>query len=101
MENLKNFIIRPVMRIGLWIAFAVLFFYAGLYFTEWVLGPREPVGGIVRGFLIVLFPVLVPLFFVVNGRVGCAGGACRISTKTRTADETQVIRIKTMNMPGA
>lgn len=59
-----------------WVGFAIVFFYSGLFFTEWLLD--DGFGGGWRWILVAVFPLLVPAFFVVNRRYGCASGACSI-----------------------
>jgi len=60
----------------IWLGFAIVFYQSGLAFTTWLLEP-EHFAGSIDWFWVVLFPVLVPAFFVVNRRYGCASGACR------------------------
>jgi hypothetical protein len=79
----------------IWVAFAVVFFYSGLFTTEWLLEPEQFAGGW-RWILVGLFPVLVPAFFVVNRRYGCASGACRTGTRALGGGSAPVKR-----MPGA
>ena len=69
------FVARAVLGKVIWIAFAVLFFYSGLFFTEWLLETEKFAGGW-RWILVAAFPFLVPGFFVVNRRYGCASGGC-------------------------
>lgn len=100
MDNFRNLIIRPVLQRLLWVAFAILFFYSGLFFTEWLLETQTFAGGGLRWALVGLFPVLVPLFFLVNRRFGCAGGTCRVPT-AGVADSRHQARVSTPRMPGA
>ena len=92
---------RPLLRRILWLLFAVLFFYAGLYFTEWLLEPDTFAGSPLRWALIALFPFLVPLFFYVNGRLGCGGGSCGISSKSGDPEARTDAGTHIMRMPGA
>jgi hypothetical protein len=92
---MSNGILAALAGKILWVAFAFVFFYAGLFTTEWLLEPDAFSGGW-RWLLVGLFPVLVPAFFVVNRRFGCASGAClgrRCSAATRGESMRQ--------MPGA
>ena len=59
-----------------WVAFSILFFYSGLFFTEWLLDAEAFAGGW-RWIMIVAFPFLVPAMFMVNRRFGCAAGTCK------------------------
>ncbi len=79
----------------IWVAFAVVFFYSGLFASEWLLEPEQFAGGW-RWILVGLFPLLVPAFFVVNRRYGCASGACRTGTRTLGGGNAPV-----KQMPGA
>ena len=77
-QELKNFVARPLVGRLIWIAFAFLFFFSGLYTTEWLLQPEQFAGEWIQWVLVVLFPLLLVGFFVVNRRFGCASGACRV-----------------------
>ena len=72
----KDVIARPFFGRVIWVLFAVVFFYSGLYFTEFVMAPSEFAGGWLW-LWVAAFPFLLPTFFVVNRRYGCATGACR------------------------
>jgi len=74
--NFREMVARPFAGRVIWIGFAVLFFYSGMYFTEFVMAPGSFAGGWLW-LWVAAFPVLLPLFFVVNRRYGCATGACR------------------------
>jgi hypothetical protein len=65
----------PLFKRVLWVLFAILFYNSGQAFTIWLLEPENFAGG-VDWFWMVLFPVLLPAFFVVNRHLGCASGAC-------------------------
>ena len=95
MNRLKTIMALPGAGRIVWLLFAVLFFYSGLYTTEWLMQPEQFAGGW-RWLLVGLFPVLLPMFFLVNRRYGCASGACRIP---RQKEGTQ--KIPMMRMPGA
>lgn len=99
-NQLKNSTAFPLLKRLGWVLFAILFYQCGLAFTTWVIEPEGFAGG-AQWVKVFLFPVLVPLFFVVNGRLGCAagtceGGHCRANRVTRKGDET----IFTGRMPG-
>ncbi len=73
---------NPILRLTVYVGFAVIFFHSGLAATTWLMAPEMMRGGI-DIVLALLFPVLLPAFFVVNryfgcGAGGCGGGACRI-----------------------
>ena len=101
MDNLRNLVLRPFFRRVLWVAFAILFFYSGLFFTEWLMAPDTFAGGALRWGLVGSFPVLVPLFFVVNRHFGCASGACRLPASRAGDQREQRTRVSTLRMPGA
>lgn len=68
---------NPVFKWFIWLLFAALFYKSGETFTIWVMEPEHLQGG--AGWIwITLFPLLVPIFFVVNRRLGCASGSCPI-----------------------
>jgi hypothetical protein len=58
-----------------WLGFAIVFYKSGETFTVWLLTPGQIAGGL-QWIWIALFPLLLPLFFVVNRRFGCASGSC-------------------------
>lgn len=60
-----------------WVGFAIVFYKSGETFTVWLLEPGQLAGGL-QWIWIALFPLLLPLFFVVNRRFGCASGACAV-----------------------
>ncbi len=60
-----------------WIGFAIVFYKSGETFTVWLLEPGQ-IADRVQWMWIALFPLLLPLFFVVNRRFGCASGACAV-----------------------
>ncbi len=60
-----------------WLGFAMVFYKSGETFTVWLLEPGQVTGGL-QWIWVALFPLLLPLFFVVNRRFGCAGGACAL-----------------------
>ena len=97
----RNLLYRPFFRRLLRLAFTVLFFYSGLFFTDWLLQPDTFSGGPLRWALLVLFPLLVPLFFIVNRRLGCASGSCGVfGTPARNTDKRGT-GAHIMRMPGA
>ncbi len=98
---MQNPVLAAASRRIFWVMFAVLFFYSGLYFTQWLLQPDAFSGGPFRGLLAASFPFLLPLSFFVNKRLGCAAGSCRARRyrAVRTGDDREKIRI--MRMPGA
>lgn len=72
----KAQLVRSVFNKILWIGFSIVFFYSGLFFTEWLLDTETFAGGW-RWIMVLVFPLLVPAFFIVNRRYGCAAGACK------------------------
>ena len=92
---MNNAIVKAIAGRLIWILFAFVFFYSGLFTTEWLLEPDTFAGGW-RWILVGLFPVLVPAFFKVNRRFGCASGACMGRT---CPNEKKELSIK--QMPGA
>ncbi|HEO64581.1 MAG TPA: hypothetical protein ENI73_01805 [Spirochaetes bacterium] len=90
----------PITRRIVWILFAVLFYYSGLSFTTLLLEPQQFQGGI-YWLLVVIFPILVPLFFVVGRYAGCASGACDPQKQMKNPQSEQKDRdLFTGNMPG-
>ncbi|UCE88862.1 MAG: hypothetical protein JSW10_11170 [Pseudomonadota bacterium] len=84
----------PLFMRVLWVLFAVLFYLSGQAFTTLLLEPEQFAGGS-DWLLAALFPLLIPLFFVVNYYLGCVGGMCRVHrnadgqpTAMRNADGT-------------
>jgi hypothetical protein len=81
MQNLVTAMqMHPLARWLVWLGFAALFFRSGLSATTWLLA-REQFAGGADWVWLALFPVLLPLFFVVNGRFGCAGGSCSVARR--------------------
>ena len=72
---MKNAFNHPVARRLLWVVFAIVFYYSGLGFTVWLMEPQNFAGGM-DWVWVVLFPVLLPAFFLVNRRLGCSSGRC-------------------------
>ncbi len=101
MNQLRNLMYRPFFRRLLWLVFTVLFFYSGLYFTEWIFEPDTFAGGPLRWALVALFPLLVPLFFIVNRRFGCASGSCGLSPSPDHGTDKRGTGMNIMRMPGA
>ena len=66
---------HPLLRRLLWVLFAILFYQSGLAATVWLLDP-EHFGGGLDVLWALAFPVLLPAFFWVNRRLGCAAGRC-------------------------
>jgi hypothetical protein len=58
-----------------WFGFAVVFYNSGETCTVWLLEPGQIEGGRQWAW-IVMFPTLLPAFFVVNRWCGCGSGAC-------------------------
>jgi len=65
----------PLARGALWVLFAIVFYNSGLAFTIWLLGPEE-ISSPEDWLWVLLFPALLPAFFLVNRRLGCASGTC-------------------------
>lgn len=101
MQKYSHLLYRPFFGRILWLVFSVLFFYSGLYFTEWLLEPDTFAGGPLRWALVALFPFLVPLFFFVNGRFGCASGSCGTPAKFDHRPHKRGTGPNVMRMPGA
>ncbi|MDJ0956401.1 MAG: hypothetical protein QNI91_06080 [Arenicellales bacterium] len=59
-----------------WVAFSIVFFYSGLFLTEWLLDAETFAGGW-RWIMIAAFPFLIPAMLIVNRRFGCATGTCK------------------------
>lgn len=59
----------------MWVLFAILFYQSGLTFTVWLMQPEAFIGGM-QWLWFILFPLLLPAFFIVNRHLGCATGAC-------------------------
>ena len=72
---MRNSVDHPLARRLLWVVFAILFYYSGLNFTVWLLEPNNFAGGM-DWLGVALFPVLLPAFFPINRRLGCASGRC-------------------------
>ena len=66
---------NPIFRRLVWVLFAIVFYKSGLTATVWLLEPEQFNGGFDWLWLLA-FPILFPLFFVVNRHLGCASGAC-------------------------
>ena len=60
----------------LWFAFVALFYQTGLDFTILLLEPEQFTGGW-QWLRAALFPLLLPGFFLLFRRFGCASGSCR------------------------
>ena len=82
MNTLPRIAARPALRSITWVAFAVVFYQAGLATTTWLLEPESFAGGWAWLWLIVFVPLLV-LFFHVNRHLGCASGQCSVAQRSR------------------
>jgi hypothetical protein len=71
----------------IWVLFAIAFYQSGLAATVWLLEAENFRGGI-DWLWLTLFPVLLPLFFVVNRFCGCASGACAAPGKEHVQRRT-------------
>lgn len=105
----NELVARPFLGRVIWMVFAIVFFYSGMYFTEFIMAPREFAGGWLWMW-VAAFPFLLPAFFVVNRRYGCATGACRGETCAVPEPEDDAgappagkkpNRISVTRMPGA
>ncbi len=96
--NVMQFLARPLWRRVIWVLFAVVFYFSGQAATILVLEPGSFAGGIIDWILVGIFPLLVPGFFLVNRRYGCASGACRMPASAPGKDK---VRVSIMRMPGA
>lgn len=66
---------RPVINRCMWILFAIAFFQSGMAFTTLALEPESFRGGS-DWLWAILFPMLIPAFFIVNRRLGCGTAPC-------------------------
>jgi hypothetical protein len=80
LEPIQRTLSHGLVRRLIWVLFAIVFYQSGLTATVWLLEPETFRGGI-DWLWLALFPVLLPLFFVVNRVCGCASGACAIGDK--------------------
>ena len=69
---------NPWLRVLVWLLFAMIFYKSGETFTVWLVEPENFAGGL-DWLWLVLLPLLVPAFFVINRHCGCASGACGVS----------------------
>ncbi len=100
LSRIKSWIQRPLIRRMVWILFAVLFYYSGLSFTTLLLEPQQFAGGL-YWLLVVIFPILVPLFFVVGRYAGCASGACDTQQQSKNQQSEEKDRdLFVGKMPG-
>ena len=67
---------NPFLAQVVWLIYALLFYQSGLTATVWLLEPEQFNGGIDWLWLIVS-PIVLPMFFIINRHLGCAGGDCR------------------------
>ena len=93
---MNNPFVRALAGRAVWVLFAFVFFYSGLYTTEWLVQPGQFAGGW-RWILVGLFPALIPTFFMVNRRFGCGSGACL--GRTCSSDRGKLPPVR--QMPGA
>jgi hypothetical protein len=68
---------KPWFKPVFWILFLALFYQSGLAFTILLLEPENFEGGLQWGWA-VLFPLLLPGYFYLNHRFGCAFGSCAV-----------------------
>lgn len=73
LQQIQN---HPIVKRLLWMLFAVLFYQSGMAFTLWLLNPAS-FAGAQQWVWLVLFPVFLPAFFLVNRYLGCASGCAR------------------------
>ena len=85
--KLINWLFTPMGKRLLWALFAILFYQSGNSFTVWLLEPETFQGG-AAWLWVILFPVLLPAFFIVNRHLGCATGQCK-SGKCETAPDSR------------
>ncbi len=73
-----------------WFLFAILFYFSGQSFSIWLLEPENFTGGL-EWILVASFPLLLPTFFYINSKFGCASGACVSphSNKAKTTPAAQ------------
>ncbi len=90
-----------LVRLLIWVLFAIAFYQSGLTATRWLLESQNFRGGI-DWLWLGLFPALLPLFFVVNRRFGCASGACATPGKSKkgTLKRGQIYFLPGMYIPG-
>jgi hypothetical protein len=65
----------PMTKRFLWWGFAILFFQSGLDFTFLIFETNSFQGGIHWGFAL-LFPFLIPVFFIAGQYLGCSSKYC-------------------------
>ena len=71
----KTSLVKWFLNKVVWILFSIVFFYSGLFFTEWLLNVETFAGGW-RWLMVAVFPFLIPTMFIVSRRYGCASGVC-------------------------
>ncbi|MCK5876508.1 MAG: hypothetical protein KAG43_02645 [Candidatus Marithrix sp.] len=67
----------------IWLVFAIIFYQSGLAFTILIMEPSEFTGGF-QWVWVLLFPILLPAFFIINKHLGCAScedGQCSTLTE--------------------
>lgn len=101
LSDLTGILHRPILRRVLGLLFTVLFFYSGLYFTEWLFEPNTYTGGPLKWALTVVFPLLVPLSLIVNRHFGCATGSCSVATNRGHRTDKDSAGMSIQHMPGA
>ena len=74
-KTILQVFVSPMGKRFLWVLFGIIFYISGESFLLWLLEPENFTGGY-RWFFAAVFPVLFPLSFFVNKRLGCATGAC-------------------------
>ncbi len=72
----QAFLTSAAGRRLLWFGFAAIFYLSGQTTTLWLLEPENFAGGM-DWFWLALFPILLPLFFVIQRHSGCASGRCQ------------------------
>lgn len=81
--RLNAVVANPLCRWLVWLGFAILFYTSGEAFTTWLLEPERIQAGL-QWLWIALFPALLPAFFIVNRRFGCAAGSCAANSRTHS-----------------
>jgi len=74
-HNITAILSHPATKRIYWVLFAILFYNSGQSFTIWLLEPDSFKGGM-DWIWMLLFPILLPAFFLINRYLGCSSGPC-------------------------
>lgn len=75
-DKALELLLHPLGKRVMWVFFAILFYQSGLTFTIWLIEPHNFHDSRMEWAQVLIFPLLVPAFFWVNKRLGCATGSC-------------------------